>query len=52
MLGEFVVANQSPEGLAAEDPVRARLVQLRFYAGLSNEEAAKVLGISSVTAKR
>jgi RNA polymerase sigma factor (TIGR02999 family) len=38
--------------LAAEDPIRARLVQLRFYAGLSNEEAAKVLGISGVTAKR
>jgi RNA polymerase sigma factor (TIGR02999 family) len=38
--------------LAAEDPIRARLVQLRFYAGLSNEEAAKILGISGVTAKR
>ena len=38
--------------LAAEDPLRARLVQLRFYAGLSNEEAAKILGISGVTAKR
>jgi RNA polymerase sigma factor (TIGR02999 family) len=38
--------------LAAEDPVRARLVHLRFYAGLSNEEAAKVLGVSGVTAKR
>jgi RNA polymerase sigma factor (TIGR02999 family) len=38
--------------LAAEDPVRARLVQLRFFAGLSNEQAAKVLGISGVTAKR
>ncbi len=38
--------------LAAEDPLRARLVQLRFFAGLSNEEAARVLGISGVTAKR
>jgi RNA polymerase sigma factor (TIGR02999 family) len=38
--------------LAAEDPIRARLVQLRFYAGLNNEEAAKILGISGVTAKR
>lgn len=38
--------------LAAEDPVRARLVQLRFFVGLSNEEAANVLGISGVTAKR
>jgi RNA polymerase sigma factor (TIGR02999 family) len=38
--------------LAAEDPIRARLVQLRFYAGLSNEDAAQLLGISGVTAKR
>jgi RNA polymerase sigma factor (TIGR02999 family) len=38
--------------LAAEDPIRARLVELRFFAGLSNEEAAKILGVSGVTAKR
>jgi DNA-directed RNA polymerase specialized sigma24 family protein len=38
--------------LAAEEPVRARLVQLRFFAGLSNEEAARALGISPATAKR
>jgi RNA polymerase sigma factor (TIGR02999 family) len=38
--------------LAKENPLRARLVQLRFYAGLSNEEAAKILGISGITAKR
>jgi RNA polymerase sigma factor (TIGR02999 family) len=38
--------------LAAEDPIRAKLVELRFYAGLSNDEAATVLGISGATAKR
>lgn len=38
--------------LAAEDPVKARLVELRFFAGLSVEEAADVLGISGITAKR
>jgi DNA-directed RNA polymerase specialized sigma24 family protein len=38
--------------LAAEDPMRARLVELRFFAGLSNEEAAEILGVSGVTAKR
>jgi RNA polymerase sigma factor (TIGR02999 family) len=37
---------------SAQDPVRAKLLQLRFYAGLSNEEAAKVLGTSAATAKR
>jgi RNA polymerase sigma factor (TIGR02999 family) len=38
--------------LASIDPVRARLVELRFYGGLSNEEAARILGISGATAKR
>jgi DNA-directed RNA polymerase specialized sigma24 family protein len=38
--------------LAADHPIRAKLVQLRFYVGLSNEEAAQILGISSATATR
>jgi RNA polymerase sigma factor (TIGR02999 family) len=38
--------------LAAKDPVKARLVELRFFGGLSVEEAADVLGISGITAKR
>jgi RNA polymerase sigma factor (TIGR02999 family) len=38
--------------LATEDPVKARLVALRFFAGLSLDEAAKALGVSAVTAKR
>jgi RNA polymerase sigma factor (TIGR02999 family) len=49
---ELLALDEAMTRLAAEDPLRARLVQLRFYAGLSNEEAAKVLGISSATAKR
>src|SRR5688572_23732383 len=36
--------------LAVEDPVKAKLIELRFFAGLSNEQAAEVLGISSETA--
>jgi RNA polymerase sigma factor (TIGR02999 family) len=32
--------------LAAEDPAAAELVKLRFYAGLSVEEAADALGVS------
>src|SRR5207302_10366302 len=39
-------------GLAEEDPVKARLVELRFFAGLSVEEAARCLGISRATADR
>lgn len=34
------------------DPVQARLVELRFFAGLTIEEAAGVLGISAATVKR
>jgi RNA polymerase sigma factor (TIGR02999 family) len=37
---------------AEEDPVKAELVKLRFFAGLSIEEAAAVLGISRATAAR
>jgi RNA polymerase sigma factor (TIGR02999 family) len=38
--------------LAAESPVRAELVKLRFFAGLTIPEAAEVLGISVATAER
>jgi RNA polymerase sigma factor (TIGR02999 family) len=36
--------------LAAEDPEAARLIQLRYFAGLSIEDAAEVVGISRSTA--
>jgi RNA polymerase sigma factor (TIGR02999 family) len=49
---DVLALDEAMTRLATKDPIRARLVQLRFYAGLSNEEAAKVLGISAVTAKR
>jgi DNA-directed RNA polymerase specialized sigma24 family protein len=38
--------------LAATDPVKARLVELRYFAGLSGDQAAQVLGISPTTADR
>ena len=38
--------------LAAREPVKAELVKLRYFAGLSLEEAAACLGISPATAKR
>ena len=37
---------------AAEEPAKAQLVQLRFFAGLSAPEAAAALGISLATAER
>lgn len=40
------------ESLAEVDPQPARLVELRFFGGLTVEEAAEVMGISTATAKR
>ncbi len=37
---------------AAEEPAKAELVQLRFFAGLGTAEAAEALGISLATAER
>jgi RNA polymerase sigma factor (TIGR02999 family) len=44
--------SEALERLAAEDPVKAELVKLRFFAGLSVVEAADLLGISRATADR
>jgi RNA polymerase sigma factor (TIGR02999 family) len=38
--------------LAGSDPPAARLVELRYFAGLTVDEAGKVLGISTATAYR
>jgi RNA polymerase sigma factor (TIGR02999 family) len=38
--------------LAAEEPVKAELVKLRYFGGLSLDEAAACLGISASTASR
>jgi RNA polymerase sigma factor (TIGR02999 family) len=40
------------DALGTEDPAKAELVKLRFFGGLSVEEAAGVLGISRATANR
>lgn len=49
---DLLAIDEAMDRLAAEDPIRAQLVRLRFYAGLSNVEAAAILGVSEVTAKR
>jgi len=38
--------------LAQHHPLKARLVQLRYFAGLTGDQAAEILGISSSTADR
>jgi RNA polymerase sigma factor (TIGR02999 family) len=44
--------NEALDKLAAEDPIKARLVELRYFAGLTGEQAAEVLGVSPTTADR
>ena len=38
--------------LAEHDPLKARLVELRYFAGLTGEQAAAVLGVSASAADR
>jgi RNA polymerase sigma-70 factor (ECF subfamily) len=44
--------DQALERLEAIDPARARIVELRYFGGLSVEETAEELGISPATVKR
>jgi RNA polymerase sigma factor (TIGR02999 family) len=51
--GEDVVAlDEALKRLAEHDAEAARLVNLRFFAGLTSEQAAEALGISPRTADR
>ncbi len=49
---DILAVDEALERFAAEDPVKADLVKLRYFAGLSVEETASVLGISRATAER
>jgi RNA polymerase sigma factor (TIGR02999 family) len=49
---ELLALDAALEKLAASDPQKAKLVELRFFAGLTGAQAAEVLGISPVTADR
>jgi DNA-directed RNA polymerase specialized sigma24 family protein len=48
----LLAVHDALEQLAAHDALKAELVKLRFFAGLTLEEAARVLEISDATAKR
>ena len=49
---DLLALDEAMTKLAADEPIKARLVQLRFFSGLSLEEASEILGVSAVTAKR
>ncbi len=49
---ELLAVDDSLNRLTEIDPRQARVVELRFFGGLSVEEAAEVLGVSPKTIKR
>jgi len=49
---DLLALDEALARLEAASPRRAELVKLRYFAGLSVQEAAACLGISAVTAKR
>ncbi|HEU4389593.1 MAG TPA: sigma-70 family RNA polymerase sigma factor [Blastocatellia bacterium] len=49
---DLVALDEALTGLAALDPQQSRVVELRYFSGLSVEETAEVLGISTRTVKR
>lgn len=49
---ELLALNEALEKFARQDPAKAELVKLRYFAGLTIPEAAEILQISEPTAKR
>jgi RNA polymerase sigma factor (TIGR02999 family) len=51
-LEDILALDEALEALAEADPEKARVVELRYFAGLSLEETAQALGISVPTVSR
>ena len=49
---DLIALDEALERLAAIDPEQARLVELRFFGGLTVEETAEAMDISPATVKR
>lgn len=48
---ELLAVHEALDRLAAEQPVQAELVKLRYFVGMTNEEAGQALGITERAAK-
>jgi RNA polymerase sigma factor (sigma-70 family) len=48
----IIALDDALERLSAIDPRKCRIVELRYFGGLTVEETADVLGISAITIKR
>ncbi len=49
---DVIAVNDALVELAAVDPLRARMIELRFFAGLTTDETAEALGVSAATVTR
>jgi RNA polymerase sigma-70 factor, ECF subfamily len=49
---ELLALDDALEQLAKVDPQKSRIVELRYFGGLSVEETAEVMGVSAITIKR
>jgi RNA polymerase sigma factor (TIGR02999 family) len=49
---DLLALDSALQRLAEHDPVKAKLVELRYFAGLTGDQAASVLGISASSADR
>ena len=49
---DIIALNEALEHLEAEDPRQCRVVELRYFGGLNEEETAEVLGTSRATVSR
>jgi RNA polymerase sigma factor (TIGR02999 family) len=49
---EFIAVHEALERLNAIDPQKARIVELRFFGGLSIDETAEVIGVGHATVER
>jgi RNA polymerase sigma factor (TIGR02999 family) len=49
---ELLALDEALQKLAVADPQKARLVELRYFAGLTGDQVAEALGISPTTADR
>jgi RNA polymerase sigma factor (TIGR02999 family) len=49
---DLIALDEALSALAQLDPRQSKVVELRFFGGLTNEEAAEVLNVSVATARR
>jgi len=48
----LLMVNEALDQLVAEDPMKAQVVKLRFFVGLSNQEIAEILDVTTRTVER